>query len=435
MFHRTLNDCIFKTTLVALHFCIALISNGNSAETLVSNVAHPVALRHGTARLVIQSEDIAVPKDFMAKSENGKLSVSLASLGIANKRAVRSSLLVILLDEEGEEKKATTDENGFAQFVGVQPNKLHALLVADDEFHGAIPVMPVSLAKAKDLDVVSDTVAMQLIDADPKEILVSFASNIPPPASFAGEVAQIEQYDPREESIYRVRLLPDGSLPGKVIVLDRDLPNDQRYAVVAVYQNKNIISRTTSELVDGGFSLPSLKPGYYGVIASGPAGYSSFGFEVLPALNEKLPPVLGNDGTRPVSFQTKPLGAQFNAASKLSVLLVPPKFLPKVGEKITKAYSKSGAIDEGTAKVSGAGTTNGAAGSSSIGTAGTGSGGFRSAGAGIGGGFGGGGFYGGGGGGGPLGLGPIGGLIGAAIIASAAGTNDDQAPVVSRIVP
>jgi len=224
-----------------------------------------------------------------------------------------------------------------------------------------------------------------------------------------GEFYPTGEYKLRSVNPYAVRLQRDGTLPGKVVVIDRDLASNLRFAKLTFLRNNQVVARTDSNPSDGGFDVPNLNVGNYGVIASGPAGYSAFSFEVLPATN----PALIGEGVlgRPVSL------VQPDSNEKLYVFLSPPRFVPRIAEQCREVYGRPMTDGSGAQPVSGLTVGN------SAGLAG-GGGGFGGGGFG-GGGFGGGGF--GGGGGGIGGLAAVGGLIAVGAIVAANDDNNDTA--------
>lgn len=342
----------------------------------------------------IQSQDIDLPEDFIARLEDGKLKVVLESLGANGQRKSQSNLLIALLDENGNKSVAKTNSSGVAEFTNVKANALHALLVNDEEFHAAIPVMPITAEKAREKNIVASDIRMAAMPTDKEAILASVASNVVP-SSEVGELYGVDDYKSSSLNLYRVRLSNDGTLDGRVVVADRDLAPSLRYANITIYRDRQPIAKTTANPEDGSFGLPNLTAGTYGVIAAGPAGYSAFAFEVLPVTGDSLVP--RDPENLPVSFNEPA------AASKLYVFLIPPKIMVKVREEITNAY-RTGAAPGGMA--SGAGGFPGG-------------GGFGGGGGNIGGG--GGGDFGGGGGGGAL--------AAAALVAALATSNGNSQPI------
>ena len=371
----------------------------------------------------VQSQDIELPEDFMVRVDGNKLQVALVSMGAIDSQMSTSSLLVRLLNSNGEEKEATANNQGIVEFDGVQPDELHALLVVDEKFHAAVPLMTVGAQNATKRNIRSKNIRLPLMPSNPQEIMASINRGIVPnnkSGAPGGELYGASDYSLQSVNPYSVRLQRDGTLLGKVVVADRDLAEKLRYAKLTFLQNNKVVARTDSNPKDGSFSVAGMAPGVYGVIAAGPAGYASFAFDILPPAK---PAQLGEGILgKPVSF------VQAESNERLYVFLCPPKLVPTITDRCREAYGQPITDAAGVQPVSGLTVGNGA------GAAGAGSGGF-----GGGGGYGGGSFGGGSGGGfgGGRGLGGllgVGGLIAVGVIA-ASNNNKTTTTPVSSITP
>ena len=322
---------------------------------------------------VLQGEDVDLPEDFIARVEDGKLKVILESLGAQGQSSPRSNLLVALLDENGDRSVATTNSAGVAEFTNVRVDALHALLVNDEKFHAAIPILSISPETALAKNIVASDIRVSPMPADRDAILTSLARDIAP-TSGVGSLLAASDFKLANQTAYRVRLNSDGTLDGRVVIADRDLDASQRYANVTIFKDRQPVARTTANAADGSFGLPNLAVGIYGVIASGPAGYSAFAFEVLPPTADIA---ITRDPTNlPVSLQASV------AASKLYVFLIPPKLMSRVRDEISTFYG-SGAPSSNMTMGPTGGFPGGGGG---FGGGGSGGGGFGGGGSGIGGG-------------------------------------------------
>ncbi|MDZ4852150.1 MAG: hypothetical protein SGI77_22915 [Pirellulaceae bacterium] len=379
--------------------------------TASSVVADSTGESQSSKRLInLQSQDIELPEDFLVKVDGDKLQVALVSVGAIESQMSTANLLVRLFDSSGEEKVATSNQRGIAEFRGVKGDEMHALLVADAKAHVSLPVMTVSARTAAENNIETTSFKMPVMQPNPKEILVAINRDIPPTTGPAGEVYSANELDPQPVTTYRVRLQNDGDLLGRVVVLDRELADKLRYAKLTFMRNDQVVARTDSTPSDGSFFVQGLTEGLHGVIAAGPAGYASFAFDVLPAVGGESLPREGILG-KPVSYIAP------NLNERLNVCLCPPRYVPQITNRIREAY---GPPIGGVASQSGLGTPFGG-------------GGFG------GGGFGGGGFGGGGGGfgGGGLGGGGFGNILGlaglAGIAAVIANDNNNNNTVISPI--
>jgi uncharacterized membrane protein YgcG len=365
----------------------------------------------------IQSQDIELPEDFMARVDGNKLQIALVDIGVIDSKPSTASMLVRLLNPNGEERVAIANSSGIAEFDDVKPNEMHAILVADENAHAAVPIMTVSTQQADRIGLTAKNVKLSLMPANRTEILASINRDLLPPSEPAGEVYASEAYRAKSTNPYRVQLQPDNRLLGRVIVADRDLAKQLRYAKLTFLKNNQVVARVDSDTADGAFEVPNIEPGIYGVIAAGPAGYASFAFDVLPAAR-RLPVAFNSDGIPVSTMQT-------DASNRLYVFLCPPKFVPTITDRLREIYrtpSGDAALPPGT-------DPSAAAAGSSMGANGF---------AGMGGYGGGGGFIGGGGGGGGGLFGRnLGGILGVAGLATVAGilAAEDDNQVTSPITP
>ena len=237
--------------------------------------------------------------------------------------------------------------------------------------------------------------------ANREEILGSITRGILPTNNPGGELYGSGDYKLQPVNPYTVKLQKDGNLLGKIVVADRELAENLRYAKLTFLRNNQVVARTDSNPSNGSFYVAGLVPGLYGVIAAGPAGYSSFAFDVLPSARQVQ---LGKSPSEKlVSF------VQADLNERLFVFLCPPKLVPKITDRIREAYGQPNVPSTTTQPVSG------------LTMAGNGGGG-------------GGGGFGGGGGGGFGGLAAIAGL---ATVGAIAASNDNNSAnnVVSPITP
>lgn len=90
---------------------------------------------------------------------------------------------------------------------------------------------------------------------------------------------------PRPKAITQaIELSADGTLHGRLTLpsLRSGVAADLSSMNVSIIQNKQVVERTVTDK-QGRFEVKSLKPGAYGVMASGTAGFASFGLQLLPS--------------------------------------------------------------------------------------------------------------------------------------------------------
>ncbi len=299
----------------------------------------PVGREISFLNFMLQSKDLDLPEDFVARVDGGSLKVVLSTLGVDQRKSAKSKVLVALLDENGNEDQVETDASGIAEFKNVKANKLHALLVNDAEYHAAIPVLPVSADKADRDNIQATDIRLTAIPADRDEILTSLARNIVPSRT-AGDLYNANNYRSSGQSLYQVRLSDDNTLSGRILIPDKDLSSQLRYANITVYQDRKAVAQTTASTDDGSFQLPNLRAGSYGLIAAGPSGYSAFAFEVLEPAAQLPPP---NEGAKlPVAFNMAA------PAPGLVVFMIPPKMINAIVQRISQSYNRSNSSPAGT---------------------------------------------------------------------------------------
>ena len=407
-----------KSIRVALRASKWLAKNAFTAGLVLTFFASVQSVTYGDGNGTLagfvnfQGQDIELPEDFLVRVDGNKLQVALVSLGAIESQKSNMSVLVRLLNSNGDERVATSNAKGMVEFNDVQADELHALLVTDEKSHAAIPLMTVGTQNAIKRNISSKPIRMPLMPANREEILASINRNIVPSNTNdpGGELYGTSDYKATAATPYTVRLQRDGILLGRVVVADRDLADKLRYANLTFLQNNRVVARTDSNPSDGSFNVAGISPGVCGVIAAGPAGYASFAFDVLPS---SRPSLIGEGITgKPVSFD------QVDPNEKLYVFLCPPKLVPQITDRIREAYGQLN-VASSNAQQPVSGLTMAGAG-------------------GAGGGFGGGGFGGGFGGGGFGGRGGLGGIAAIAGLATVAGIlaskNNNSNTVVSPIV-
>ncbi len=393
-------------------FAVGLALSSVSSLYAVLDDDSNVTDTHLVKILNAQGQEIELPEDFMVRVDGNKMEVALVAMGAINAQVPKSSLLVRLLNSSGKEKEATTDLQGIATFTDVQPDELHALLVVDENVHAAVPLLTVSAENAAKRNITSNSISLPLAPVNREEILSSIARGIVPSDTLGGKLYDASEYKLQSVNPYSVRLGNDGSMPGKIVIADKELAENLRYARLTFLRNNQVVARTDSNPSDGSFNVPGLKPGSYSVIAAGPAGYASYAFDVLPT--EKQVRVGDSISGRPVSF------VQADSNEKLFVFLCPPKLVPQITDRIWQAYGQPNTASSSASPVSGLPM----AGNSGVGVGSLGGGGGF-----AGGGFGGGGFSGGGIGGAGLGI------AGLAVVTAVVASNDNNSSsnVVSPI--
>ncbi|WP_417729984.1 carboxypeptidase-like regulatory domain-containing protein [Rosistilla oblonga] len=102
------------------------------------------------------------------------------------------------------------------------------------------------------------------------------------PTKHRYQLASVKSNVADEPTLRRVELLPSGDLEGQLRLPATDPGESQSLDSlnVMLVQNSKVVARTTVDS-DGHFRIAELKPGSYGLIASGAAGFASFGFDAV----------------------------------------------------------------------------------------------------------------------------------------------------------
>lgn len=384
------------------------------------------------AATIAQDEPRTIPEDNIAyfSRADRKVRFQLVKLSGSEEGAMAGTPL-IAIDSAGVKTQLVTDKDGYATLENVT-NGLHALVVAGEKGHLAVPVaLREQVVENEPVKLTSPaTVELAITGIEASDAAKFTTAYLPPTldGSFEDIDSDLVATGNAAPSLRnRVRLSIDGVLSGQVSSLLRE--GLSTFGVggtnIAIYRGNQLITRTVADEV-GRFSVPAMAPGFYGIQAAGPAGYASFGFEAYDDTT-----IATSRGARETLVAARAttfasMAAQGDAGDVLPVVLIPPSLLPGVLEQIRVAGLP--VSPDGFAAVPGLGPTvpGVTPGFGGLGAPGVGAG----PGMGAGGGFGaaGGGL----GGAGALGLLAAGGIA-AAVIAS---DDDDQVdflppPVVS----
>ncbi|QDV61724.1 hypothetical protein Mal65_08510 [Crateriforma conspicua] len=350
------------------------------------------------ANVVVQDEPMRLPKDntvaFTSRAPRIQLDVQyLADIGSP------SETQLTVVTPNGSTQELTPDGNG--NFVLSNPvSGLYAVVAKTATAIASIPFYAKQVGNLDGISNADNTVTVPVIPdgrAVNDRLVEQYVSYTEPKS-----VDPIRyDYDESDDHGYQVRLSENGRLPGQIII-PSDRPNTRGLlAENNVFLIRNGV-RLQSVVSDarGQFALAGLSPGVYGIVAAGPAGYTSFSFEALPTDSFASDNTV--DSMQDAGFVAANAAAE--PASVLPVVMVPPELVPSVVEA-QRRDDLLGA--DGVFPAEGVGTP----------VAGSGA-------APAGGGFGPGGSYGGGyGGGGGGGFGDLSGLLGLAGLAILADSN------------
>ena len=249
----------------------------------------------------IRAERIARRNDAAAEA--------LASAGSGEDERF-DEMFVSVITPNLERNRSRADSNGMVNLTNLVPG-LNILVVTGSTMHGVLPFLvqdenafddaPQGNLSGKSPFHFTSRQASQLtanmqVDADGLPLMVladtqgdrvlrlvdTYLAN--PGGVTAGEVADIDTEVKRGNQFsYRVHLGRGGILYGQVFSLLREGTAGRTVADtnIIVFQNNRTVGRAISNEA-GEFELTGMQPGTYGLIAAGPAGYASLGFEALP---------------------------------------------------------------------------------------------------------------------------------------------------------
>ncbi|MCA9190515.1 MAG: carboxypeptidase regulatory-like domain-containing protein [Planctomycetales bacterium] len=285
---------------------------------------------------LLQGEDIQLSEDFVARLDGEKLRVSLVRSGEVMESEAQE-FLVTLIQPGKESIELQPNQQGIVEFDGVQEG-LAAVVIAMESmldstqsaFYAALPIFAASAAT-----VPVSTTSIPLADVNKEQFLRDFESSSEIPTS----IEEILDFDPQsvaKYSRYRVRRRADGSITGRVVVLQRGYDAVPGVTRLAFFKNGNFLASTFSS-PEGEFVAENMPVGICSVVATGPAGHAAYAFEIVEnAAIEAVQPALKlfQQQTRFVSTQNQdPVEIENNpeiVADNLIVILIPPSLMPEV---------------------------------------------------------------------------------------------------------
>ena len=287
-----------------------------------------------TPAALVQGEEKALPADFFAQLDQSRLHLKLEEFGLAEGSGGLEDTLVTLVTPSGQTRRAESDAAGNVTIEGVQPGPL-GLVVTGPGRHASVAVYAQEKQQA---DAPARTFTLPVMRVNPGEVLkhtAGYSDASRPDPYTAEDYSGFARTSTQPVNYFQVRLQADGALPGRVFtVVDPDLVPDFAGTNVTLYQGGQEVARTVTD-PSGGFVFANVNPGYYGVIAAGPAGYGAFGFEVVPAgAGDPALPQPATASFRQVSMQVPGMVP----ADQLYIMLLPPSMLPALLDTVRSAY-------------------------------------------------------------------------------------------------
>ncbi|MEM9644505.1 MAG: hypothetical protein AAF989_05890 [Planctomycetota bacterium] len=277
---------------------------------------------------ILQDEALRLPKDntalFSARSRSIRLSVQyLAETGTPD------TSQLTLVTPNGQEEDLVADNDG--NFTIPNPVAGIYAIVARTATT-AIASVPF-YAKQVEENILADamtesdsTIALPMIEDGREateqlvEQYVSFRDPEPvDPIRF--------DFETDEPHGYQVRMTDQGTVNGRVILATGQGSRSGLLADNNLFLLRNgvRIQNTISD-ASGDFAFVDMTPGIYGIVATGPAGFTAFSFEVLPA-NALAQDDVELDSMTDAGYVAKKAMAP---TSILPVVMIPPELVPAV---------------------------------------------------------------------------------------------------------
>lgn len=340
----------------------------------------------------LQGVDKELPEDFFAELQESKLKLQVAPLAEDRSTADLDSALVTLISPNGRIGSQRPDAKGAVVFDGV-PEGPVGVVVTGPDLHATAAVYTREVAEddagAPDPTAIAKPFRLPVMRISNSEVLKNTSGYEVNPATrrdFAGaDYERFSEYQAQQVVYYRTRINADGTLPGRVFTLvDPELEIDYSGTNIAIYENGEYIRGTTTS-PKGYFDVPGMKPGVYGVVASGPLGYSAFAFEAVGnAAPLPVPSVAKKDSPFRTAGFLQPAGP--GESKMLYSPMLPPAMLPYLRSTVVGQYGSAGGSADavatgpvapvnGTGLGAGGGMAGGSAGGSGGGGGGVGGGG------------------------------------------------------------
>ncbi len=361
-------------------------------------------------KAVAQDSSPAFPEDNAATFHKSDPRIRLKLVRLDGSAGSLAGSSVTVINPQGKSTQLTADSKGVVSLSKVTAG-LHAVVVTGAAGHAAVPLMlrqdadDAAEPQSEDPSVVNNrpvtTVHLPVMPINPQEVL-RVTSAFLPPSPATRPTSGLETLPTGEAQVagahlYHVQLGPDGRMEGKISSLT---PASLAGINIMIYSGNQLVARSITD-DQGRFMVQNLRPGAYGLIAAGQAGYVAFAFDADLADGGLVRNANSANDLTLVSM-LQPPGA-------LPVQIIPQEMVPPVVDAIQDGTVPGAEpVPPGVAPVPGAGFAGGGGGGGGFGGGG---GGLGAAGGGL------------GGAGGLLALGGIGAAV--AIAAS-----DDDSPIV-----
>ena len=283
----------------------------------------------GSRLVVMQDERPPLPEDNTVKIASSFDEVEIRLASLVNKTEEFDLLAEVnVITPDLEKRKVTPDRDSKLKIDGLAEG-LHMVLAESTDAIACIPFYVDRLADqlVDDIAAADRQITVPMIDEGAKISRAALAVYGGRGGDSNSVLAQPRlEYDTAKRHDYMVRVTADGRLLGKVITQS---PNSSTLSLAGnnslfLLQGGKRIREARSDQ-SGAFEFKDVTPGVYGVVASGPAGYTAFAFEA---------------GDASLAMQTNSDGHRFVALagdSVLPVVLVPQTLLEPAAKQIRRS--------------------------------------------------------------------------------------------------
>ncbi|QEF99512.1 hypothetical protein Mal15_35770 [Stieleria maiorica] len=254
-----------------------------------------------------------VVQQWVAADAEGRLDAVIVAPDVEADSLPAGSIRIALVSQEGAIYRAqpSAESNFKYSFVGV-PDGVYTLVTRGPNL---VACYAVHVVAAGDQKIEARHHQMEIAAASLRvnkvrnSVIRYMPSTIPFVAEFDGSHGAKMMTELRADHTYRVAQTASG-MAGRIYragAADAQL-NGAAGTNVLLYQNRELIGQAITE-VDGSFSIDSLPPGFYSVIAIGPDGIGVLGFQLVEDVLASSEPA--GDGRRLVAVQEPMFQPQF----------------------------------------------------------------------------------------------------------------------------
>lgn len=301
----------------------------------------PFAAADEPANLILlQDEDKELSRvQTVFYSAEREASIELLVMGAAD--LGRDNTLVSVISPDGNTERFSSEGQPIVTIENVRQG-LHAIVAASSSTHGT---KLVNFRPEDERDDAADAPAAEkkptptpparmTLAVTSADVLRPFVDRVRGLSEDGADSEFVDASFTRPDFDYRVVLRSDGMLVGRIFTVFKNPASiSVNGTQIGIFQNGSPVAATTCD-ANGDFSVPNFRPGFYGLIASGPAGYASFAFEAKEGGGSLA--AIGSPQQRLVSKIQLEGGV---LSELIPVVLIPPSMIPEVIESLEETFA------------------------------------------------------------------------------------------------